>query len=77
MYDSQCCSEPLSYARSIHLKILFIFEQKDYVPALLGMATAYTMLKQTPRARNQLKRVTKIPWNSEVSSFHMKYAVLF
>ncbi|XP_065054055.1 tetratricopeptide repeat protein 21B-like isoform X1 [Rhopilema esculentum] len=39
--------------------------EKDYVPALLGMATAYMMLKQTPRARNQLKRVDKLSWNSE------------
>jgi len=42
--------------------------EKDHVPSLLGMATAYTMLKQTPRARNQLKRITKIPWNSEDSN---------
>eukprot|EP00794_Sanderia_malayensis_P003381 gene3381-3871_t len=39
--------------------------EKDNVPSLLGMATAYMMLKQTPRARNQLKRVAKIAWNSE------------
>ena len=29
------------------------------------MATAHMMLKQVPRARNQLKRVAKIQWNSE------------
>lgn len=27
------------------------------------MATAYMMLKQTPRARNQLKRVAKMSWS--------------
>uniref|UniRef100_A0A8C9WIP1 Tetratricopeptide repeat domain 21B n=1 Tax=Scleropages formosus TaxID=113540 RepID=A0A8C9WIP1_SCLFO len=37
--------------------------QKDHVPALLGMATAYMILKQTPRARNQLKRIAKMSWN--------------
>lgn len=37
--------------------------QKDHVPALLGMATAYMILKQTPRARNQLKRIAKMNWN--------------
>ncbi|KAL7991671.1 hypothetical protein Chor_015927 [Crotalus horridus] len=36
---------------------------KDHVPALLGMATAYMILKQTPRARNQLKRISKMNWN--------------
>ena len=42
------------------------FLQNDCVPALLGMATAYMYLKQTPRARNQLKRIAKMNWNSEV-----------
>uniref|UniRef100_A0A8B9LC89 Tetratricopeptide repeat domain 21B n=1 Tax=Astyanax mexicanus TaxID=7994 RepID=A0A8B9LC89_ASTMX len=37
--------------------------EKDYVPALLAMATAYMILKQTPRARNQLKRIAKMNWN--------------
>jgi tetratricopeptide repeat protein 21B len=29
------------------------------------MAVAYMVLKQTPRARNQLKRVAKNTWNME------------
>ncbi|XP_059783998.1 tetratricopeptide repeat protein 21B isoform X6 [Balaenoptera ricei] len=37
--------------------------EKDHIPALLGMATAYMILKQTPRARNQLKRIAKMNWN--------------
>ncbi|KAB0381053.1 hypothetical protein FD755_008837, partial [Muntiacus reevesi] len=37
--------------------------EKDHVPALLGMATAHMILKQTPRARNQLKRIAKMNWN--------------
>ncbi|XP_004703829.1 tetratricopeptide repeat protein 21B isoform X1 [Echinops telfairi] len=37
--------------------------EKDNIPALLGMATAYMILKQTPRARNQLKRIAKMNWN--------------
>jgi len=40
-------------------------EKKEYVPALYGLATAYMLLKQPPRARNQLKRVTKLEWNEE------------
>ncbi|KAM5280322.1 tetratricopeptide repeat protein 21B [Ctenodactylus gundi] len=35
----------------------------DHIPALLGMATAYMILKQTPKARNQLKRIAKLTWN--------------
>ncbi|XP_051479134.1 tetratricopeptide repeat protein 21B isoform X2 [Apus apus] len=37
--------------------------EKDHVPALLGIATAHMILKQTPRARNQLKRISKMTWN--------------
>ena len=38
---------------------------RENVGAVLGMATAYQLLKQTPRARNQLKRVAKHSWNFE------------
>lgn len=41
------------------------FGQRDHVGALYGMAAAYMMLKQHPRAKNQLKRLTKAPWNME------------
>ncbi|XP_066468231.1 tetratricopeptide repeat protein 21B isoform X2 [Tiliqua scincoides] len=40
-----------------------VVAEKDHVPSLLGMATAYMILKQTPRARNQLKRISKMNWN--------------
>ncbi|KAL5010855.1 hypothetical protein ScPMuIL_013160 [Solemya velum] len=36
--------------------------EKDHVGALYGMAAAYMVLKQTPRARNQLKRLAKANW---------------
>ena len=38
---------------------------RENVGAVMGMATAYQLLKQTPRARNQLKRVAKHSWNFE------------
>ncbi|CAL8268669.1 unnamed protein product [Lota lota] len=37
--------------------------EKDHVPALLAMATAFMVLKQPPRARNQLKRIAKMNWS--------------
>ncbi|CAH1774388.1 unnamed protein product [Owenia fusiformis] len=37
-------------------------QERDHVGALYGMAAAYMVMKQTPRARNQLKRVTKANW---------------
>ncbi|KAK7092869.1 tetratricopeptide repeat protein 21B-like [Littorina saxatilis] len=36
--------------------------EREHIGALYGMAAAYMVLKQTPRARNQLKRVTKASW---------------
>lgn len=38
---------------------------KDHVGPILGMASAYTLLKQTQRAKNQLKRVAKTVWTFE------------
>ncbi|XP_051938741.1 tetratricopeptide repeat protein 21B-like isoform X1 [Hippocampus zosterae] len=34
-----------------------------HVPALLAIATAFMMLKETPQARNQLKLIGKMTWN--------------
>lgn len=36
---------------------------RENVGAILGIAVSYQLLKQTPRARNQLKRVAKHTWN--------------
>uniref|UniRef100_A0A8C6C521 Tetratricopeptide repeat domain 21A n=1 Tax=Monodon monoceros TaxID=40151 RepID=A0A8C6C521_MONMO len=36
--------------------------EKDSIPALLAMAQAYSLLKQVPKARTQLKRLAKAPW---------------
>nr|CAD7199018.1 unnamed protein product [Timema douglasi] len=42
---------------------------RDHVGAALGLATGYMLLKQTPRARNQLKRVAKNLWNFEDAEY--------
>ncbi|XP_075683454.1 tetratricopeptide repeat protein 21A [Rhinoderma darwinii] len=39
--------------------------EKENVSVLLAVAQAYMILKQTPRARNQLKRLSKAHWNLE------------
>uniref|UniRef100_A0A6U8B197 Tetratricopeptide repeat protein 21A/21B C-terminal ARM domain-containing protein n=1 Tax=Eutreptiella gymnastica TaxID=73025 RepID=A0A6U8B197_9EUGL len=39
--------------------------EKVNVPCLVGMATALQMMKQTPKARNHLKRVAKAPYNQD------------
>lgn len=37
----------------------------DYVPGLLALAVALMMLKQTPKARNQLKRIAKMQFTTQ------------
>ncbi|XP_003221910.1 tetratricopeptide repeat protein 21A [Anolis carolinensis] len=37
--------------------------ERDNVPAILAMAQAYVILKHTPKARTQLKRLTKVNWS--------------
>ncbi|XP_040560144.1 tetratricopeptide repeat protein 21B isoform X2 [Gallus gallus] len=49
--------------RALNTFTEIVVAEKDHIPALLGMATAYMILKQTPRARNQLKRISKMNWN--------------
>jgi tetratricopeptide repeat protein 21B len=47
------------------------------VGALVGVATGHMILKQTPRARNQLKRIAKTPWTSqEAESFERGWLLL-
>ncbi|GFY70133.1 tetratricopeptide repeat protein 21B [Trichonephila inaurata madagascariensis] len=45
------------------IEILTDERYKDHAGAILGSAMAYLVLKQTPRARNQLKRIAKTTWN--------------
>ena len=46
-------------------------QNREHVGALYGMAAAYMVLKQTPRARNNLKRVSKNNWTIQVSRAHV------
>ncbi|KAM9306008.1 tetratricopeptide repeat protein 21B [Gastrophryne carolinensis] len=51
--------------------------EKDHVPSLLAMATAYMILKQTPKARNQLKRIAKMNWNpADAEEFEKSFLLL-
>ena len=57
--------------------IVCYFLQRDSVQVLLGMATAHMILKQVPRARNQLKRVTKMTWTSaDAEDFEKSWLLL-
>ncbi|XP_048342203.1 tetratricopeptide repeat protein 21B isoform X2 [Sphaerodactylus townsendi] len=62
-----CCllatKQKSNVERALNAFTEIVVAEKDHVPALLGMATAHMILKQTPRARNQLKRISKMNWN--------------
>ncbi|RLN88750.1 hypothetical protein BBJ28_00009806 [Nothophytophthora sp. Chile5] len=50
---------------------------RDFVPALLGLATAYMLTKQQPKARNQLKRIAKMPYDQTLADdFERSYLLL-
>ena len=50
--------------RAIGILTEVVNKDHDNVPALLAMSSCFLMLKQTPKARNQLKRIAKLPFNS-------------
>ncbi|KAL4164369.1 hypothetical protein KRP22_004235 [Phytophthora ramorum] len=50
---------------------------RDYVPALLGLATGYMLTKQQPKARNQLKRIAKMNYDQSLADeFERSYLLL-
>ncbi|XP_072118143.1 tetratricopeptide repeat protein 21B [Mobula birostris] len=63
-----CClmatKQKANVERALNVFTEIATAEKDHIPALFGMATAYMILKQTPRARNQLKRLAKLNWNA-------------
>jgi tetratricopeptide repeat protein 21B len=57
--------------------IQLLEQERDYVPALLGMATGFMMQKQMPKARNQLKRISKMNYDKELADdFERSYLLL-
>ncbi|NXX88206.1 TT21B protein, partial [Centropus bengalensis] len=62
-YCFMATKQKSSVERALNAFTEVVAAEKDHIPALLGMATAYMILKQTPRARNQLKRIAKMNWN--------------
>ena len=50
---------------------------RENVPALLALATGYMILKQMPKARNQLKRIVKMNHAVEYAEeFERSYLLL-
>ena len=70
--------DPMTYlmASSIlmmHHVLLGFQTSKEHAGAIYGMAAAYMVLKQQPRARNSLKRIAKYNWNIDVSFYCQEF----
>eukprot|EP00750_Incisomonas_marina_P015645 INCI18415.3.p1 GENE.INCI18415.3~~INCI18415.3.p1 ORF type:complete len:1335 (-),score=288.83 INCI18415.3:1148-5152(-) len=78
----QCYSDMLTRSKSkidqvAHTCLKINERNKNFVPALLCMATAFMLNKQIPKARNQLKRISKLPYDPEYASdFEDAYLML-
>ena len=59
--------------------ILYLLLQttKEHAGAIYGMAAAFMVLKQQPRARNSLKRIAKYTWNTDVRHQFIYLTFLF
>ena len=78
----QCYSDMLTRSKTkidevAHMCLKINERNKNFVPALLCMATAFMLNKQIPKARNQLKRISKLPYDPEYASdFENAYLML-
>ena len=57
--------EKKSLENGMEILLSLLKENPDHVSSLYSLAVAYVILKQQPRARNQLKRLAKMEWNLE------------
>ncbi|KAJ3319716.1 Tetratricopeptide repeat protein 21B [Boothiomyces sp. JEL0866] len=65
--------------KAIAIQMDILSTEKDYVPALYGTSVGFLLLKQTPRARNQLKRISKMDWspNKEIEKCWLLLADIY
>lgn len=51
--------------KALEVLTTLLGEDREYVPGLLAMANAFMLLNQTPKARNQLKIISKMKTNHD------------
>ena len=62
-----CTKQKQDVEEALQTLIQIVNQDRNYVPALLGIAQAYIFRKEIPKARNQLKRIAKMTYNTEDS----------
>jgi tetratricopeptide repeat protein 21B len=64
-YALMCTKQKSNIERSVQRFVEMVSGDKEYVPAICGMANALMLLRQVPKARNQLKRIHKMSYNPD------------
>ena len=66
-----------SIAEAMNILGDIIIQDPNNVPAVLAVCTCHMLLRQVPKARNQLKRVEKMPYNaSEADEFERSWLMM-
>uniref|UniRef100_A0A8C8SR38 Tetratricopeptide repeat domain 21A n=1 Tax=Pelusios castaneus TaxID=367368 RepID=A0A8C8SR38_9SAUR len=61
-YCLMATKDKLNVEKALSAFVEIAQNERESVPAILAMAEAYMILKQTPKARTQLKRLAKANW---------------
>mmetsp|Transcript_5618 Transcript_5618/g.19788 ORF Transcript_5618/g.19788 Transcript_5618/m.19788 type:complete len:1322 (-) Transcript_5618:141-4106(-) len=76
-YEQLCLQTKSSVENAVNLFTDILNIEKDSVSALLGLSLALRLLKQDAKARNHLKRISKMQYNSEeAEEFEKSYLLL-
>jgi len=76
-YEQLCQQTKASVENAVNLFTDILNNEKDSVSALLGLSLALRLLKQDAKARNHLKRISKMQYNSEeAEEFEKSYLLL-
>ena len=76
-YQLLATKQKANVDRAMHNFIEILETEKDYLPALLGMSTAFMLENSTTKARNALKRIAKMTYSHELADeFERGYLLL-
>jgi tetratricopeptide repeat protein 21B len=62
-YSLMCTKQKPNIERAISRLVELLNRELNHIPALVAMSVALMILKQTPKAKNQLKRLSKMDFD--------------
>ena len=76
-YTMMCTKNRQAVEKACQRLVEIVSEETDFVPGLLALSTALMIIKQVPKARNQLKRISKMPYNpDQADAFEKSWLLL-